>query len=504
MSYPFWDVGLGYGLLMAGIAIVHVFISHFAIGGGLFLVVTEARARRRGDAGWLEYLERLSRFFALTTLVLGALTGVGIWFVIGLLNPAATELLIHNFVWGWATEWTFFVVEITAAIVYFYGWRRMSARSHLAVGWLYFAAAWLSLAVINGILTFMLTPGRWLATGSFWDGFFTPAYWPSLVMRTGVCILLAGVYALAVASRRPRSSETTAIVRYDTAWALGGLALAVPAFYWYFATLPAATTATARADDAVAHGVARGGRLAGGGAGRRARPLRPRPRPALRASRGPGADGPGVRLVWQLRAAARVDPQALDRHRRHVRQRHRGGPRAGAPGDGPAAGPRLPHRRRRARPLQPRLPELPHDRRLQGDAGLLRRHRRRLHRRHDPRRQQACAATCPPSPAPRPRSTRSPPTSRPGSTPGRSPRSTACPDRRSARSPYQVRCVKCHVVGGYDDKTPALAGMDQADIEALLDAAGDLTDEMPPFTGDATERAALAGYLLSVTPGGAR
>ena len=143
MNYPFWDVPVGYGVLMGAIAVLHVFISHFAIGGGLFLVVTEQRARRRNDSATLGFLERLSKFFVLVTLVLGALTGVGIWFIIGLISPAATEALIHNYVWGWATEWTFFLVEITAALLYYYGWRRMSARAHLALGWIYFIFAWL-------------------------------------------------------------------------------------------------------------------------------------------------------------------------------------------------------------------------------------------------------------------------------------------------------------------------------------------------------------------------
>ncbi|HEX5132736.1 MAG TPA: cytochrome C, partial [Candidatus Krumholzibacteria bacterium] len=122
MHYPFWDAGVGYGVLMALIAVIHVFVSHFAIGGGLYLVVAETSARRHNDTQKLAYLESLSKFFILVTLVFGALTGVGIWFVIGLLNPAATEMLIHNFVWGWAIEWTFFVVEIAAAMIYFYGW----------------------------------------------------------------------------------------------------------------------------------------------------------------------------------------------------------------------------------------------------------------------------------------------------------------------------------------------------------------------------------------------
>jgi hypothetical protein len=38
---------------------------------------------------------------------------VGIWFAIGLTHPEATSTLIHNFVFGWAMEWVFFLVELT-------------------------------------------------------------------------------------------------------------------------------------------------------------------------------------------------------------------------------------------------------------------------------------------------------------------------------------------------------------------------------------------------------
>jgi mono/diheme cytochrome c family protein len=242
MAYPFWDVGIGYGVLMATIAVIHVFISHFAIGGGLYLVVAETAARRVGDSIRLAFLERLSRFFVLVSVVLGALTGVGIWFIIGLLNPAATEALIHNFVWGWAIEWTFFLLEITAAIIYYHGWKRMSARDHLFVGWVYFVAAWLSLFVINGIIDFMLTPGQWLQTGNFWDGFFNPTYWPSLFFRTGICLFLAGLYALLVASM---TRQKSGLIRYNTVWAVVGLVVMIPTFYWYWKAIPADIVATA-------------------------------------------------------------------------------------------------------------------------------------------------------------------------------------------------------------------------------------------------------------------
>ena len=171
MNYPAWDIPAS-GLLIAVIAILHVFVSHFAVGGGFYLVLVERRARRDGDAPLLDYAKRLSRFFILLTLVFGAISGVGIWFTIGLVHPQATSSLINTFVWGWAIEWTFFFVEIAAAMVYYYGWDRLSARMHMAIGWIYVAAAWLSLVVINGILTYMLTPGQWILTRGFWDGFF--------------------------------------------------------------------------------------------------------------------------------------------------------------------------------------------------------------------------------------------------------------------------------------------------------------------------------------------
>jgi len=245
MNYPFWDAPLGYGILTAGIAVLHVFISHFAIGGGFFLVVSERAARRSGDSGRLEFLERLSRFFALATLVSGALTGVGIWFVIGLTNPAAVAVLIHNFIWIWAIEWAVFIAEITAAILYFYGWRRMTPAGHMTIGWIYFVFAWLSLFFINGILTFMLTPGAWLATGRLWDGFFNPTFWPSLVIRTCICGMLAGLYALLVAAFCKPAPVKARMARLSSRWGLLGLAATLPALYWYWRAIPAAVTTAA-------------------------------------------------------------------------------------------------------------------------------------------------------------------------------------------------------------------------------------------------------------------
>ncbi|HXY39394.1 MAG TPA: cytochrome ubiquinol oxidase subunit I [Vicinamibacteria bacterium] len=135
MNYPLWDVPAP-GLLIAAVGIIHVFISHFAVGGGLFLVLAEARARRDEDTTLLGFLRARSRDFVLLTLVAGVLTGVGVWLTIGLVQPQAVSALVTTFGWAWAIEWTFFVVEVTAATVYLYGWDRLSPRRHLAVGWM--------------------------------------------------------------------------------------------------------------------------------------------------------------------------------------------------------------------------------------------------------------------------------------------------------------------------------------------------------------------------------
>ncbi|MGC2323926.1 MAG: cytochrome ubiquinol oxidase subunit I, partial [Terriglobales bacterium] len=180
MNYPVWQLGFPGGLLIAAVAVLHVFVSHFAVGGGAYLVITEHLGYRRNDPDLLLYVKRHSKFFALLTLVFGAVSGVGIWFTIGLVSPEATSSLIHTFVWGWAIEWVFFFVEIAAALIYAYNWERLDRRTHLAIGWIYFIAAWLSLAVINGIITYMLTPGQWLQSKSFWDGILNPTYLPSL------------------------------------------------------------------------------------------------------------------------------------------------------------------------------------------------------------------------------------------------------------------------------------------------------------------------------------
>ena len=197
MNYPVWYLPqLGGGLLIAIIAVLHVVIAHLAVGGGLFLVLTERRAVLTKNSALLEYVRKHTWFFLLLTMVFGGVSGVGIWFIIALVNPAATSSLIHIFVFGWAIEWVFFIGEIVALLIYHYRFGKMDHKSHMALGWLYFIFAWLSLFTINGILGFMLTPGKWIETGNFWHGFLNPSFLPSLIFRTCIALIFAGVFGL--------------------------------------------------------------------------------------------------------------------------------------------------------------------------------------------------------------------------------------------------------------------------------------------------------------------
>lgn len=239
MNYPVWYVpAFGGGLLIALVAIVHVFVSHFAVGGGLYLVLAERKALREKSQEIMNFVKKHTKFFMLLTMVFGGLTGVAIWFVISIIHPAATSLLIHTFVFGWAAEWVFFLVEIVALFVYFYTFGKMDDRTHQIIGWIYFGAAWMSLFLINGIIDFMLTPGAWLSNGNFWSGFFNPTFWPSLFFRSFMSFMLAGCYGFLTATFLDDEHTRQRMIRYSGIWALVSLVLSVPAGWWYISVLP--------------------------------------------------------------------------------------------------------------------------------------------------------------------------------------------------------------------------------------------------------------------------
>ncbi len=241
MDYPVFQLPvLGGSMLIAAVAIIHVVIAHFAVGAGLFNAVQESLAIRSGDRVMLDFLRRHSRFLILFSFVSGALTGVGIWFAIALVSPVATSNLIHLFVWAWATEWSLFLIEIVAGYVYYYTWDRLPPRLHNIVGWIYAAAAFGSLVLINGIISFMLTPGRFTGPESFWQNLFNPSFWPSTLIRSISAVSLAAIFVIIVVNyaRGFDREQRHRVIRAAARWLIPLVAM-VPLGWWYFQSIPA-------------------------------------------------------------------------------------------------------------------------------------------------------------------------------------------------------------------------------------------------------------------------
>jgi len=237
MHYPWWFVPhLTSPMLIAVISVVHVLVSHYAVGGGFFLAVETGYAYRKNDREYLAYLKKHARFFILLTIVFGAITGVGIWWTIGLASPLATAVLIRTFVFGWAIEYVAFVVELVSAFIFYYYWDRLPQKTHLIIVWVYALAAWFSLVAITCITAFMLNPGSWLEQRTFWSGMLNPQALPQIIARTGGALLLASLYVYLHASLFLRDTRLRDLIASRSARPalLGAVLITIGGATWHY------------------------------------------------------------------------------------------------------------------------------------------------------------------------------------------------------------------------------------------------------------------------------
>ena len=224
MDYPHLDVPvIGGGLLVAAVATLHVFVANFIVGGSLYLMLLERR-------GWTDAARAWAKTLLVTMGVVGSVTGVGIWIAILGVAPRATQELVRIFFWPLVGEYAMFVLEIVAMTVVVYGWDRVR-RGRWEI--LAAAASWLSLAIINGLLSFMMTSGNWPVTQSLADAFFNPTYFPSLLHRGLACIAVTGIGGLVFASFRPDDEARAKLTRLSSKWFLGATLLQFAAGTWY-------------------------------------------------------------------------------------------------------------------------------------------------------------------------------------------------------------------------------------------------------------------------------
>jgi mono/diheme cytochrome c family protein len=203
MDFPIFQADFfGNRLLIALIAIIHVIINHsFAVGMMPLVAFLEWRAHRTGREDWDKLLYRILAVAFIVTTSVGALTGVGIWFSTSVVNPGAIGSLLRVFYWAWFTEWVIFVSEVVLILIYFLTWKRMTGvrkTAHIRIGMALALMSWLTMAVIAAILGFMMNPGSWPQQQDLLAGFVNPAYFPQLLFRTSAAMVMAGSLALAL------------------------------------------------------------------------------------------------------------------------------------------------------------------------------------------------------------------------------------------------------------------------------------------------------------------
>ena len=239
--YPIQDYGpLMKGMVIGGLGIFHVFLAQMAIGGGMLLCYFEwlRRTGRSPNAG--RFVNGYFQALVLVSFVLGAVTGVAMWFTSIQVSPRTIGVLVDEFHWVWATEWTFFCVEVVSGYAFLRYKDRLSGRGRMLLLVIYSLAAWFSLFWINGILSFQLTPGRWIETHNVWSGFFNASFWPSLFYRTVAAMAIAALAAcvvINVASPVEREARRELIGRASLF--LAPMVLMPFLGVWFLASIPA-------------------------------------------------------------------------------------------------------------------------------------------------------------------------------------------------------------------------------------------------------------------------
>lgn len=192
------------GMIIGGLGIFHVFVAQFAIGSGLLMCYFQWLAQTGREPHARKFLDGFYRVLVLISFVIGAVTGVGMWFTSIQISPVTIGFMIDQFHWLWATEWTFFCLEVGAGYAFYRYGKHLNNKSRMTLLVFYALAAWMSLFWINGILSFQLTPGSWSeAHPSLWGGFFNPTFFPTLLFRTVTAMVIAGLSACVVINAMP-------------------------------------------------------------------------------------------------------------------------------------------------------------------------------------------------------------------------------------------------------------------------------------------------------------
>lgn len=221
---------------------IHILASHTSVGAAMLFAFLAHKAYKENRSDYYPYMQKYGMFLLIFSYVIGSITGPGIWYTATAASPRGISALIHNFVWVWATEWVFFVYEVIGVFVLVYFMNRIDKKTHLQLTYTFAIASVGTLALIIGIISFMMWPGTqaYYTTGSASDAFFGINTFPHMFLRVGFMIMLSGVIGLVISSAMRKenealSNELSRKMGYVSI--LGGF-ITLFFFVWYMGTLP--------------------------------------------------------------------------------------------------------------------------------------------------------------------------------------------------------------------------------------------------------------------------
>ena len=239
--YPlFYFPQIGSAWLMGITGAIHIMASHTSVGAALLFAFLAHKAYKEDRPELYEYMRKYGMFLLIFSYVVGSITGPGIWNTATVASPRGISALIHNFVWVWATEWVFFVVEVIGVFVLVYTIGKIDRKTHLKITYMFALASVSTLFLIIGIISFMMWPGSdiWYQTGSASDAFFGINTFPHMFIRLGFMIVMSAVVGFIISGNVKEVALRAEMTRKLSVIGMIGGVVILMSFLWYVQTLP--------------------------------------------------------------------------------------------------------------------------------------------------------------------------------------------------------------------------------------------------------------------------
>ncbi|MFC1863354.1 cytochrome ubiquinol oxidase subunit I [Thermodesulfobacteriota bacterium] len=180
-----WAIGV--------VALFHTSVASMGIGFAFFVSVSQIRGFINKDRSY-DILAKRIQLIHVCIYNIGTITAIGLIFLLSGLFPQFWSQIFVQFYWAIIVEeFLFFLLATTLTFHYFF-WDRMwgHKKLHIFLGTLLTPLFFLQFYIINGLGSFMLTPGfgeaeHSLLTGVLgWDrmGFYNPSFLMLTVHRT--------------------------------------------------------------------------------------------------------------------------------------------------------------------------------------------------------------------------------------------------------------------------------------------------------------------------------